>query len=129
MTTELVSSIEMLIACQTGSRFGLSAILLSTKTLLGDYFDGSERLKVFGWQLTAVSELAIMALFAAVFLVVQYSWRAPMAIYGPSLVKLPLAWGWVVEPSDAEKAAGDGAVRKPRSRKRTREYSDSSSLL
>ena len=104
VATGLVSSIEMLIACRIGSGIGLAAILLSTQTLLGDFFDGRKRRKVLGWQLTAVSGLAIVALFAAALLVVQFSWRAPMAIYGLSLVMLPLAWGWVDEPSDAEKA-------------------------
>ena len=107
VATGLVSSIEILIACRIGSGIGLAAILLSTKTLLGDYFDGNERRKVLGWQLTAISGLAIVALFAAAFLVVQFSWRAPMAIYGISLVLLPLAWGWVVEPSDAAKGIDD----------------------
>ena len=107
MATGLVSSIEMLIACRIGSGIGLAAILLSTKTLLGDFFDGSQRRKVLGWQLTAVSGLAIVALFAAAFLVVQFSWRAPMAIYGLSLVMLPLAWGWVDEPSERAKAGDE----------------------
>ena len=107
VATGLVSSIEMLIACRIGSGIGLAAILLSTQTLLGDFFDGRQRRRVLGWQLTAVSILAIVALFAAAFLVGQFSWRAPMAIYGLSLVMLPLAWNWVPEPSDAAKAGDE----------------------
>ena len=107
VATGLVSSIELLIACRIGSGIGLAAILLSTQTLLGDFFDGRQRRRVLGWQLTAVSVLAIVALFAAAFMVAQFSWRAPMAIYGLSLVMLPLAWNWVPEPSDAEKAGDE----------------------
>ena len=128
VATGLVSSIEMLIACRIGSGIGLAAILLSTKTLLGDFFDGSERRKVLGWQLTAVSGLAIVALFAAAFLVVRFSWRAPMAIYGLSLVMLPLAWSWVDEPSDAAKAGDEQQDGNDGSESEQENDSDSSSI-
>ena len=100
----LLSSPVALLASRIVFGFGVAAILLSTTTLIGDYYDGRERQKMLGWQIAAIAIVATAGMFAAAWLV-QQSWRWPFAIYTLALVLLPWAWKAIDEPDEAEDAA------------------------
>ena len=95
----LLSSPVALFGSRIALGLGLACILLSSTTLIGDYFDGHERRKMLGWQIAMISTTSVVCLFMAAFLV-EYSWRYPFAIYGAAFALLPWAWAQVPEPSD-----------------------------
>ena len=101
------SSPWWLMVSRIGVGFGLAGILLSSTTLIGDYFDGSDRRRVLGWQIAVLSTCSVICLFVAAWLS-QYSWRYPFGIYALSLCILPWAWKQVDEPEKKEKLDGDG---------------------
>ena len=97
-----LSSPWALMASRIGVGFGLSGILLASTTLIGDYFDGSDRRRVLGWQIAVLSACSVVCLFMAAWLS-QHSWRYPFGIYALSLCIVPWAWKQVDEPEEEEK--------------------------
>ena len=93
----LLSSPWALIASRVGLGIGVTSILLATRTLIGDFFDGSERKTMLGTQIVVLCILSTIGMFAAAYLV-GYSWRYPFALHLISLMLLPWAWKQIEEP-------------------------------
>jgi len=92
-----------------------AAIVTSSTTLIGDYFQGPEREKWLAYQ-TALASASAVVLFAIGGALGNLSWRAPFAVYASSLVFLGglLLWTW--EPSHLAPTIappGSAAVRFP----------------
>ena len=99
----LLSDPIALLASRVVFGLGVAAILLSTTTLIGDYFDGRERRQMLGWQIAAISLVSTGGMFLAAYLL-SHSWRLPFAVYGLILLLLPWVWATVDEPREAEKS-------------------------
>ena len=99
----LLSSPVPLLISRVFVGVGLAGILLSSTTLIGDYYDGRERRTMLGWQLAFLSTSSVVMLFLAAYLVQNYSWRHPFAIFATSLLLLPWAWKTVHEPTEEQK--------------------------
>ena len=105
----LLSSPLAMLGSRVVFGLGVAAILLSTTTLIGDYFDGRERRQMLGWQIAAISVVSTVGMFLAAWLV-SFSWRWPFAVYAVVLLLLPWAWGTIDEPSEAEKSGPSDAA-------------------
>ncbi|WP_027593293.1 MFS transporter [Pseudomonas sp. LAIL14HWK12:I7] len=93
------------------SRAGLglaeAGIMTCCTTLMGDYYQGGRRERLFALQMVATS------LSAAVFIALggalgQNDWRLPFVLYGAGLLLLPLMAMLLWEPKVAEAAALSG---------------------
>ena len=99
----LLSNPATLLASRVVFGLGVAGLLLASTTLIGDYFDGSRRRQMLGWQIAAISVVSTAGMFLAAYLV-QISWRIPFAIYLLALPLLPWAWAQIDEPSEEEKS-------------------------
>jgi MFS family permease len=85
-----------------------AAIVTSSTTLIGDYFEGAEREKWLAYQ-TALATVAATVLFAVGGALGNVSWRAPFAVYTVSLLFAGglLLWTWEPEKPRGSAAAAD----------------------
>jgi MFS family permease len=76
-----------------------AAIVTSSTTLIGDYFEGGEREKWLAYQ-TALASASAVVLFAIGGALGNISWRGPFAVYGSSLLFFAglLFWTWEPQP-------------------------------
>ncbi|WP_279384616.1 MFS transporter [Vreelandella lionensis] len=77
-----------------------SGHLSISTTLVGDYFDGNERVRFLGLQSSC------MALGGVIFInlggiLSDWSWRGPFLLYMTGLLLLPYAWAILQEPTSA----------------------------
>jgi len=91
-----------------------AAIVTSSTTLIGDYFQGPEREKWLAYQ-TALASASAVVLFAIGGALGNVSWRAPFALYASSLVFLAglLLWTWEPPRLAPTARAGSASVRFP----------------
>ncbi|RUR56367.1 MFS transporter [Vreelandella populi] len=93
----LIDSVELLLASRALMGIAVAGILSISTTLVGDYFEGSERVRFLGLQSSC------MALGGVVFinlggLLSDWSWRGPFLLYLTGVLLLPYAWAMLREP-------------------------------
>ncbi|MGF6708609.1 MFS transporter [Pseudomonas frederiksbergensis] len=87
-----LESLQVIVISRAGIGVAEAAIMTCCTTLMGDYYSGARRERMFALQMVATS------LSAAIFIAVggvlgEHGWRTPFALYGLGLVFLPLmAW-------------------------------------
>ncbi|SME97044.1 MULTISPECIES: MFS transporter [unclassified Pseudomonas] len=87
-----LESLEVIVISRAGIGVAEAAIMTCCTTMMGDYYSGARRERMFALQMVATS------LSAAIFIAVggvlgEQGWRIPFALYGLGLVFLPLmAW-------------------------------------
>lgn len=94
-----LESLPAIVASRAGIGLAEAAIMTCCTTLVGDYYSGARRERLFALQMVATS------LSAAVFIALggflgQNDWRTPFALYAVGLIFLPLmAWQlWEPQP-------------------------------
>ncbi len=97
-----LDSLPAIVASRAGIGIAEAGIMTCCTTLMGDYYSGARRERLFALQMVATS------LSAAVFIALggflgQNDWRTPFALYAVGLVFLPLmAWKlWEPQPRAA----------------------------
>ncbi|PRY64436.1 putative MFS family arabinose efflux permease [Vreelandella songnenensis] len=93
----LIDSVELLLASRALMGVAVAGILSISTTLVGDYLEGSERVRFLGLQSSC------MALGGVVFinlggLLSDWSWRGPFLLYLTGVLLLPYAWAMLREP-------------------------------
>jgi MFS family permease len=87
-----LESLQVIVISRAGIGLAEAAIMTCCTTMMGDYYSGARRERMFALQMVATS------LSAAVFIAIggmlgEHGWRTPFALYGLGLVLLPLmAW-------------------------------------
>lgn len=94
-----LESLPTIVASRAGIGLAEAGIMTCCTTLMGDYYSGARRERLFALQMVATS------LSAAVFIALggflgQNDWRTPFALYAVGLIFLPLmAWQlWEPQP-------------------------------
>lgn len=94
-----LDSLPAIVASRAGIGLAEAGIMTCCTTLMGDYYSGARRERLFALQMVATS------LSAAVFIALggflgQNDWRTPFALYAVGLIFLPLmAWKiWEPQP-------------------------------
>jgi MFS family permease len=92
-----LESLQSIVISRAGIGLAEAGIMTCCTTLMGDYYRGEGRERLFALQMVATS------LSAAVFMGVggylgQNSWRTPFTLYAVGLVFLPLMGLWLWEP-------------------------------
>ena len=104
-----LESLQVIVISRGGIGVAEAAIMTCCTTMMGDYYSGARRERMFALQMVATS------LSAAIFIAIggvlgEYGWRTPFALYGLGLVLLPLMAWLLWEPHGrdvaAKKAAG-----------------------
>ncbi len=93
-----LQSLPAIVASRAGIGLAEAAIMTGCTTLMGDYYSGARRERLFALQMVATS------LSAALFMGLggqlgQDNWRAPFALYAVGLVFLPLMARLLWEPA------------------------------
>jgi MFS family permease len=87
-----LESLQVIVISRAGIGVAEAAIMTCCTTMMGDYYSGARRERMFALQMVATS------LSAAIFIAIggvlgEHGWRTPFALYGLGLVFLPLmAW-------------------------------------
>ena len=102
-----LESLPAIVLSRAGIGLAEAAIMTCCTTLMGDYYNGARRERLFALQMVATS------LSAAVFIGVggvlgEGGWRTPFSLYAVGLVFLPLMALWLWEPRPV--AAGSPAI-------------------
>ncbi|GLK91216.1 MFS transporter [Pseudomonas turukhanskensis] len=106
-----LDSLTAIVASRAGIGLAEAAIMTGCTTLMGDYYSGARRERLFALQMVATS------LSAAIFMAVggalgENGWRTPFALYAVGLLFLPLMAKLLWEPQgdiDTPVAANAGA--------------------
>lgn len=107
----LIDSVNLLLASRALMGIAVAGILSISTTLVGDYFDGPERVRFLGLQSSC------MALGGVVFinlggLLSDWSWRGPFLLYLTGVFLLPYAWTMLKAPK-LQSNAQAGSVNAP----------------
>ncbi|MBC3377366.1 MFS transporter [Pseudomonas sp. SWRI92] len=92
-----LESLEVIVISRAGIGVAEAAIMTCCTTMMGDYYSGARRERMFALQMVATS------LSAAIFIALggvlgEHGWRTPFALYGLGLVLLPLMVWLLWEP-------------------------------
>jgi MFS family permease len=98
-----LDSLHSIIVSRAGLGLAEAVIMTCCTTLIGDYYDGARRSKLFALQVTGV------ALSSSLFLILggllgELGWRVPFWVYGISLLIAPLAQIYLWEPERKRRA-------------------------
>lgn len=92
-----LDSLQAIVISRAGIGLAEAAIMTCCTTMMGDYYSGARRERMFALQMVATSLAA--AIFIAVGGVLgEHGWRTPFALYGLGLVFLPLMARLLWEP-------------------------------
>ncbi|WP_434765934.1 MFS transporter [Pseudomonas triticicola] len=99
-----LESLPAIVASRAGIGLAEAGIMTCCTTLMGDYYSGARRERLFALQMVATS------LSAAVFIALggflgQNDWRTPFALYAVGLIFLPLMAWQLWEPQHRAAAA------------------------
>lgn len=99
-----LESLPAIVLSRAGIGLAEAAIMTCCTTLMGDYYQGARRERLFALQMVATS------LSAAIFMAVggalgEHGWRTPFALYAVGLLFLPLMARWLWEPVAATTVA------------------------
>jgi MFS family permease len=85
-------SLQAIVLSRAGIGLAEAGIMTCCTTLMGDYYSGRRRERLFALQMVATSLSAAVFIAAGGFLG-QNDWRTPFALYAVGLIFLPLmAW-------------------------------------
>ncbi|MCP1318113.1 MFS transporter [Halomonas sp. 707B3] len=95
-----IDRVDLLLSSRALMGISVAGILSISTTLVGDYFDGNERVRFLGLQSSC------MALGGVIFInlggiLSDWSWRGPFLLYMTGLLLLPYAWAILQEPTSA----------------------------
>ena len=94
-----LESLPAIVLSRAGIGLAEAAIMTCCTTLMGDYYSGARRERLFALQMVATSLSA--ALFIGVGGVLgEGGWRTPFSLYAVGLVFLPLMALWLWEPKN-----------------------------
>ncbi|WHS62513.1 MFS transporter [Pseudomonas sp. G2-4] len=92
-----LESLQAIVISRAGIGLAEAAIMTCCTTMMGDYYSGARRERMFALQMVATSLAA--AIFIAVGGVLgEHGWRTPFSLYGLGLVLLPLMVWLLWEP-------------------------------
>lgn len=94
-----LESLPAIVASRAGIGLAEAGIMTCCTTLVGDYYSGARRERLFALQMVATSLSAVVFIALGGFLG-QNDWRTPFALYAVGLIFLPLmAWQlWEPQP-------------------------------
>lgn len=94
-----LESLPAIVASRAGIGLAEAGIMTCCTTLMGDYYSGARRERLFALQMVATSLSAVVFIALGGFLG-QNDWRTPFALYAVGLIFLPLmAWQlWEPQP-------------------------------
>ncbi|ROM61959.1 MFS transporter [Pseudomonas brassicacearum] len=105
-----LESLQAIVISRAGIGLAEAAIMTCCTTMMGDYYSGARRERMFALQMVATSLAA--AIFIAVGGVLgEHGWRTPFSLYGLGLVLLPLMV-WLLWEPRARVVATATAVRR-----------------
>ncbi|RTR53437.1 MFS transporter [Pseudomonas aeruginosa] len=92
-----LDSLTLIVASRAGIGLAEAGLMTCCTTLMGDYFEGQRRERLFALQMvaTSLSAALFMGLGGALG---ENSWRTPFVLYGVGLVCLPLMAALLWEP-------------------------------
>jgi len=102
-----LDSLPAIVVSRAGIGLAEAAIMTCCTALMGDYYSGARRERLFALQMVATS------LSATLFITVggvlgESGWRAPFTLYAIGIVLLPLMARWLWEPQE-DPASVDGS--------------------
>ncbi len=83
--------------------------MTAATTLIADYYTGSERSQVAGWQTAAMNFGGVFALLLA-GLLADRNWHFPFAIYGVSFLLIPLVISTIIEPPSIQRGVKNSSL-------------------
>lgn len=95
-------SLATIVASRAGIGLAEAAIMTACTTLMGDYYNGARRQRLFALQMVATSLSAALFMGVGGVLGAQ-DWRAPFWLYACGVLFLPLAWRLLWEPEAANR--------------------------
>ncbi|KHL76297.1 MFS transporter [Pseudomonas putida] len=106
-----LESLPAIVASRAGLGLAEAGIMTCCTTLIGDYYHGARRERLFALQMVATS------LSAAVFIALggalgQHDWRAPFVLYAAGLLLLPVIALFLWEPHTTEDVARQGTIER-----------------
>ena len=93
----LLNDLNVILLSRAGLGLAEAAIMTCCTALIGDYYDGRERVQLLSWQ-TIVTSLSATAFFMLGGLIGEHGWRVPFALYIVGLVFAPLMHLALSEP-------------------------------
>ncbi|WP_052469410.1 MFS transporter [Pseudomonas massiliensis] len=102
-------SLGAIIASRAGIGLAEAAIMTACTTLMGDYYSGPRRQRLFALQMVATSLSAAIFMGLGGVLGAQ-DWRAPFWLYACGLLFLPLVWRLLWEPKPSTLARPEERV-------------------
>jgi MFS family permease len=111
-----LESLEAIVISRGGIGLAEAGIMTCCTTLMGDYYQGGRRERLFALQMVATSLSAALFMGVGGYLG-QDSWRTPFSLYAVGLVFLPLMALWLWEPV-SQKVSEQGGAPMPWSRLR-----------
>lgn len=93
----LLNDLNVILLSRAGLGLAEAAIMTCCTALIGDYYDGRERVQLLSWQ-TIVTSLSATAFFMLGGLIGENGWRVPFALYIVGLVFAPLMHLALSEP-------------------------------
>jgi MFS family permease len=106
-----LESLEAIVISRGGIGLAEAGIMTCCTTLMGDYYQGGRRERLFALQMVATSLSAALFMGVGGYLG-QDSWRTPFSLYAVGLVFLPLMALWLWEPV-SQKASEQGGAPMP----------------
>jgi MFS family permease len=106
-----LDSLVAIIASRAVLGITVAATTTAATTLVGDYFEGSERNRVLGLQAATAAAAGVVMLLAGGALA-EITWRAPFVMYSAALFLLPVVALVIREPPRAEHGRGGGDGRR-----------------
>ncbi|MCI0995072.1 MFS transporter [Pseudomonas sp. ICMP22404] len=103
-----LESLPAIVISRAGIGLAEAAIMTCCTTMMGDYYSGARRERMFALQMVATS-LAATIFIAVGGVLGEHGWRTPFALYGLGLVLLPLMAWLLWEPRAREVAAATAA--------------------
>ncbi|NWA02288.1 MFS transporter [Pseudomonas gingeri] len=100
----LLDDLDAILLSRAGLGLAEAAIMTCCTALIGDYYDGRERVQLLSWQ-TIVTSLSATAFFMLGGLIGEQGWRVPFAVYIVGLLLAPLMHLALRAPPQARAAA------------------------
>ncbi|KAF1025963.1 MAG: Tetracycline resistance protein, class B [Pseudomonas sp.] len=93
----VLDNLDAILLSRAGLGLAEAAIMTCCTALIGDYYDGRERVQLLSWQ-TIVTSLSATAFFMLGGLIGELGWRVPFVLYIAGLVFAPLMHLALSEP-------------------------------
>jgi MFS family permease len=108
-----LESLGLILAGRALLGIAVAGVMTTATTLIADYYEGSVRAEVMGWQAASMSLGGVVFLISGGFLA-DISWRWPFSIYLFAFLLIPLVLLFLPEPdiSPAQRADGNAPQKK-----------------